>query len=152
MSPNRKICHKLGGFMNRVANILTGLSLAVLFVAVSAHAQNAGQKMLAKVPFEFTVGRTPFPAGQYEFVRTGAYIFQVRAADGRTRLAAASAPLQQNRVPEKSRLTFSAVNGRHVLVQIWDGNAYSGSEFPNRTPAVEVAKPATIPGNLTNNR
>ncbi len=68
--------------MNRIANLLTGLSLAVLFFSASAYAQNDGQKLIADVPFEFTVGRVALPPGHYAFVHTSSYIFQVIAANG----------------------------------------------------------------------
>lgn len=51
--------------MNRIINLLTGLSLAVLFFSASAYAQNDGQKLIANVPFEFNVGRVALPPGHY---------------------------------------------------------------------------------------
>ncbi len=138
--------------MKRIANLLTGLSLAVLFFSASAYAQNDGQKLIADVPFEFTVGRVALPPGHYAFVHTSSYIFQVIAANGHSWLTTTSAAIQENRLPEKSRLTFATVGGRHVLVQIWNGRVFSGSEFPNRHAAVEAAKTAAIPGQVSDRR
>jgi hypothetical protein len=41
--------------MNRVASILTGLSLAVLFFGASAHAQSE-QRISGNIPLDFTGG------------------------------------------------------------------------------------------------
>lgn len=132
--------------MKRIASILTGLSLAVLFFVASAHAQYEGQRMIANVPFEFTVGNISFPAGQYEFLRTGANIFQVQDADGRSLFTLASGSFQANGLHEKSMLRFATVDGRHVLVQIWNEGAAYGSEFQYGHTYVELAKHPTIDG------
>jgi len=126
--------------MNRFAKILTGFSLTVLFFAASAHAQASGPRLSANIPFDFNIGHVSFPAGQYDFVRTGTYLFEVRDSDGRTRLTAASAAIQENESPEKSTLKFAIVNGRHVLIQIWSGRTASGNEFRYGLNFVKLAK------------
>lgn len=127
--------------MNRIASILTGLSLAVLFFVGSAHAQSDGKRMTANIPFEFTVGSISLPAGQYEFLRTGAggNIVRVRGVDGRSQFARISAFVQGDGPPEKSMLKFATVDGRHVLVQIWNGRSVSGTEFSYEHTSVELA-------------
>ena len=133
--------------MNRIANVLTGFSLAILFFAASAHAQSSGS-MTANIPFEFSVGGVSFAPGQYEFLRAGTYLFQVRDADGRSRMTPASAPIQENKRPEQSRLTFATVDGRHVLIQIWSGRTASGNEFTHGQTSVKLAKSLTDNGTV----
>jgi hypothetical protein len=132
--------------MKRIASILTGLSLAVLFFVASAHAQYEGQKMIANIPFEFTVGSISFPAGQYEFMRTGAgaNIFRVRDADGNSLFIMASVPIRGNGLTEKSNLKFATVDGRHILIQIWNEPAAIGNEFHYGQTYTEFAKHTTI--------
>ena len=137
--------------MKRIASILTGLSLAVLFFVASAHAQFA-QRMTATIPFEFTVGSISLPAGKYEFIHTDDCLYQVRDADRRSVLTLASASLQLNALPEKSTLKFATVEGRHVLVQIWNGFASNGNEFRYVNTSVEFAKHSTIEGTVTSRR
>ena len=134
--------------MKRIASTLTELSLAVLFFVVSAHAES-GQRITAHIPFEFTVGSISLPAGQYEFIRTDNDIYQVRDADGRSLLAMASASIQANGLRERSTLKFATVDGRHVLVQIWNERADIGNEF--RHGHFYVEQP-TIPGALAGRR
>lgn len=134
--------------MKRIASILTGLSLAVLFFVASAHAQS-GQRMTANIPFDFTVGSISLPAGQYEFVNTGGEIVTVRGADRRSVFTLSSATIQASELPEKSMLKFATVDGRHVLVQIWNDLASNGNSFPYGHTSVELAKRATIDGSVT---
>ena len=82
--------------MKRIASILTGLSIAVLLFVASAHAQYDGQRMVANVPFEFTAGNISFPSGQYDFIRSGAGLYMVRDAGGRSMFIRATASIQPN--------------------------------------------------------
>jgi hypothetical protein len=136
--------------MKRIANTLTGLSLAVLFFVASAHAQSG--RITANIPFDFTVGSISLPAGQYEFVDTGANIVQVRGADRRTLFTLSSASIQASQISEKSTLKFAIVDGRHVLVQIWNELAGNGNEFLYGNTSVELAKHPTIDGTVTDRR
>ncbi len=113
--------------MNRVASIFTGFLLAVAFLVGSAHAQ-AGQKIAANVPFDFTVGSVSLPAGQYEFTRAEDGILVVRGADGHSFYTMANS-VQANERAEKSMLKFATVDGRHVLVQVWDERDDVGDEL-----------------------
>jgi hypothetical protein len=129
--------------MKRIASILTGLSLAVLFFGTSAHAQSE-RRMFGNIPFDFTVGSLSLPAGQYEFRAVGNDIIQIRDADGRSLLTLSSAPVEANRFPEKSALKFAVVNGHHVLIQIWNDLAGNGNEFPYGSASLEAATQRTI--------
>ncbi len=129
--------------MKRIATILTVLSLAVLSAAGLAQAQYAGQKLTANVPFDFTVGSLSFPAGQYDFTRSGEGLYLIREANGHAQMILAGAQVQQNGSPEKSNLKFEVVNGRHVLIQVWSEVAASGNDFPNGGPSVEFDKRTT---------
>ncbi len=115
--------------MNRITCMLAGSLLAVVSLGSFAHAQQDPQRLVAKVPFEFAIGSTSFPAGQYEFIRMGAYELLVRNADGRSRLSVASALFQDKRLSDRSQLKFATVDGHYVLVQIWNGRSSVGNEF-----------------------
>src|SRR5437879_9769005 len=61
----------LGGCMNhRNTRILTLLSLAVLWLANTAHAQYVPRIVKVNVPFDFTVSDKSFPSGEYSLVCT----------------------------------------------------------------------------------
>jgi hypothetical protein len=122
----------LEAFVNRIAKILTGLSLSLLFFVATANAESYGQGVTANIPFEFTVGRNVFPAGHYEFLRNGSNFVLVRGADGRSLVTLASASMDSSGPPwrtKKSMLKFTNVDGRHVLAAIWNEQAGHGNEF-----------------------
>ena len=126
--------------MNRITSILAGLSLAVLFCFTSAQAQSVEQKVTANIPFDFNIGSISLPAGQYEFLRNGSEVIQIRDANRHTLFAMSSGQAQPNDQPDTSILKFAIVDGRHVLVQIWNETAGVGDEFAYVHPRVEWAK------------
>ena len=132
--------------MKRIANILTGFTIAVMFSVASAQAQNDGTRMVANIPFEFTAGNTSLPAGQYEFVRTGDSIYLIRDENGRSFFVRAGAPIDGNHSSLTSSLKFVTINGQHVLSQIWSDRALIGNEFQYTQSSVEVAKQTGIHG------
>jgi len=138
--------------MNRIARILTGLSLAVLLFVAWAHAESDGPRMTANIPFEFTVGSISLPAGHYEFLRTGngGNVVRVRGVDGRSQFFLISSGIQGDGLPEKSMLKFATVDGRHVLVQIWTGRSDGGAEFSYEPTSVELAHSLTTHGTAAN--
>jgi hypothetical protein len=131
MSTELRNRSNLGEYMNRIGSILSALSLAILFFVGSAHAQSRGQRIIANVPFQFTVGNISLPAGQYEFRLTGGgeNVLQVRDGAGHSQFTLPSSPMQANRLHEESALKFTTVDGRHVLVQIWSELSDTGEEF-----------------------
>jgi hypothetical protein len=137
--------------MKRIASILTGLSLAVLFFGAPAHAQSE-QRMTANIPFDFTVGSSWLPAGQYEFRSVGKNMIQVWGADGRSVFALSSASVDSNGLSAKSTLKFAVVNGHHVLIQIWNDLAGDGSEFLYGNASGEAARQQTIEGTVAESR
>ena len=137
--------------MNRIANILTGLSLAVLFFGASPHAQSE-QRMSGNIPPAFTGGALSLLAGQYEFRGVGNNIIQLRDSHGRSVFALSSAPVEANGLPQKSTFKFAVVNGHHVLIQIGNDLAGNGNEFPSGNASLEAARQRTIEGTLADRR
>jgi hypothetical protein len=148
VAQHREIATTLEELMKRMTSILAGLLLSVLFGVASANAQSGRQTVTANIPFEFSVGNISFPAGQYKFVHTETYIYEVRNANGRTQVVAAGSSIEDSKLTKKSRLRFANVDGRHVLVQIWDGYAGTGNDFAYRQAPV-VAQHSNDKGNPT---
>jgi hypothetical protein len=138
--------------MKSIASILTGLSIAVLLFAASAHAQYDGLRMTANVPFDFTVGNVSLPAGQYEFVRTETNIYLVRGENGRSIYTVSTSPIQPNDLPAKSMLRFETVGDRHLLVQIWNDRAATGNEFQYPQNYGQIARQSAIHATVAGHR
>jgi hypothetical protein len=138
--------------MNRFASIATSLSTAVLLLAGAASAQFNDQKIAATIPFEFVVGKTMLPAGQYVFLRTGANLLLVRNAEGRNLTTVVTGSVEAPKAPKNSALRFETVNGSHVLVQVWNQHYAIGSELYHERSFVEEAKYSAIHGSNAGRR
>ena len=134
--------------MKRIASILTVISLAVLSSVGSAHAQSSRHKIVANIPFEFTAGGTVLPAGQYEFLQTGAVgnVIFIRGVYGNGLFTVITSGMEANESHEDSTLKFTTVDGSHVLTQIWDETAGVHYEIQPQHAYAELA------GRSTNDR
>jgi hypothetical protein len=133
--------------MNRIARIATSLTIAVLFLTVAASAQFNDQKTTADIPFEFSVGKTTLPAGQYVFLRTGANTLLIRDGQGRGLFTLVS---DTESVPEvassHSSLRFANVDGKRVLVELWSAQDGVGRELYRAHALLEEARYPALHG------
>jgi len=123
--------------------VLTILAAAVLLVA-SAHAQFAPMMLKASVPFEFSVGKKSYPAGDYLIQRTGPNTLSLRSAEGQFLAVIQTGPVQSLNQRASSVLRFRTVGGRHVLEQVWQSGTTLGYQLGvprQRTTAVATQQP-----------
>ena len=106
------------------------LFLSVLTVAGSAYAQSVAHR--ANVPFDFIVGGTSLPAGEYtiESINSTDKLLLIRSADGNGKAMTLSHSVISRRPTEKSELIFSQYGGEYFLAQIWTAGNDAGRELP----------------------
>ena len=110
------------------------LSLMVVLGVSSLHALTSG-KLVANIPFDFMIGNTALPAGEYT-VRQGpspavVFIQNKETYDGAMVLSFA---VQDRENLGLAKLVFERTGNDHVLSQVWSGNA-TGREV--RKPRME---------------
>ena len=135
--------------------VLTILATGVLWFAVAAQAQFAPMTLKASVPFEFSVGRESFPAGDYTIQRTGPYTLALRDADGKFLSVIQTSPVQLLNRHEGACIHFRTVGVRHVLEQVWQSGMTVGYQLyvprerrslvANRLPTAEHTAEAPSP-------
>jgi hypothetical protein len=130
--------------MNRIANFATTLTIAVLLFAGAAHAQYNDQKITASIPFDFIVGKSTLPAGQYVFLRTGINQLLVRDRDGHNFATVMTGAVNAEKAPANSKLKFETINGSHVLVQLWSEHNAVGSQLYHAREGFEQARYSAI--------
>lgn len=133
--------------MNRIATTLT-----FFFLVIAAHAQYNDQKVTATVPFDFVVGKSTLPAGEYVFLRTGANTLLVRSPQGRSFVTVVTGPVQASEVVSRPKLRFANIAGRHVLVQVWSENDLMGSELYRAHSLIREAMYPAIHGTVAGRR
>jgi hypothetical protein len=108
--------------------LLVTLSLAT--VLVSANAQSA-PKVVADVPFEFSVGFKTMPAGEYSvqtIVSAGDGLL-IRSADGKSSALRLSEATERAKDKSQARLVFHRYGDRYFLAQVWNGSNNIGRQL-----------------------
>ncbi len=106
--------------MRRYFNIpLTVLMLAGV-LAVSAQAQSSSQRVIASIPFTFSVGKTTLPAGRYTITvlnpTSDKKILQIRSLNGRSSAIVQTTGVIGN-ASDDAKLLFERDGDRYVFSQ-----------------------------------
>ncbi len=108
------------------------LTLLLMLGVTSAHALTMTEdKVVANIPFDFTVGQTTLPAGEYVVRR----IASPAALLVQNKETYEAASVLVNAVEDRSslgeaKLVFDRHGNEHFLSQVWSGNL-TGREIPN---------------------
>ena len=117
--------------------LATSLALSI---GASAHAQTTHLKVT--VPFEFTVGDTTLPAGEYDIQSTGPWGGKVLSLCNRKANASAyviSASYETAKNSKRSELVFNRYGQQYFLTEVWGANDL-GRRMPISSRRVELAK------------
>lgn len=104
------------------AYTMIALTVLVGSMAVAAHAQSNGRRLVANIPFQFNVGDKTLPAGEYTIAQTNPssdrVVLQIRTKDG-----SQSVLVQMNsvngRTAHASSLIFHRYSDKYFLGQVW---------------------------------
>ena len=113
----------------------------LLLMAACANAQTLN--VAANVPFDFVVGSTSLPAGEYSIQslptgNSGALVIRAQKAGGGM-IILANAAQSANASPD-SRLVFHRYRDSYFLSQIWTAGNSSGRELKLTRREKEMAK------------
>lgn len=117
----------LKGFTMLVLVVTLALTLAV----VSANGQSTANKVVASVPFEFSVGYKFLPAGDYSvqsIVSAGDGLL-IQSADGKISALRLSEATQKVKDKPTARLVFHRYGERYFLAEVWNGIDSSGRQL-----------------------
>ena len=118
--------------MKKLRYTLMMIAVVVILYANTAHAQTGSQqRVIAKIPFAFTAGKTTLPAGKYTFTivnpSSDRKVLQIRSVDGR-----ASAMILTNSVngilAENAKLVFERYDDRYYFTQAQMAGEATGFE------------------------
>jgi len=116
----------LKGFTMLVLVVTLALTLAV----VSANGQSTANRVVANVPFEFSVGYKTLPAGDYSvqsIVSCDGLLIQ--SADGKVSALRLSDTTRQIKDKPKARLVFHRYGERYFLAEVWNGVEKAGRQL-----------------------
>jgi hypothetical protein len=113
----------------------------LLLVAACANAQSVNVN--ANVPFDFTVGKSILPAGEYSIQSlasaTGT-VLAIRGEDSAKNMLASANTAETLNPSPNSRLVFHKYGDKYFLAQIWLQGERTGREFKISRREAEMAK------------
>lgn len=124
----------------QLLQIATTLSLC-LMLGVAASAQTT-KTVTVTIPFDFYVGKTALPAGDYTVYRTSANSgngFLLRAADGQAQVVFNAQEVQSDGTPEATKLEFRRYEDKYFLARFWAAGNNIGRELPRSGLERELA-------------
>ena len=106
--------------MKSILNIAIATMILVGVVALNTPAQTGAHKVVANIPFEFTVGKATLPAGRYTVAvmnpTSDRKILQIRQIDGRASAMVITTDVTGN-MSENAKLVFHRYGDRHYFAQ-----------------------------------
>ena len=117
-------------FLKGFTMLVLIVTLALATAAVSANAQPTANRVVANVPFEFSVGYKTLPAGDYSvqsIVSCDGLLIQ--SADGKVSALRLSDTTRQIKDKPKARLVFHRYGERYFLAEVWNDVEKAGRQL-----------------------
>ena len=118
-------------FLKGFTMLVLIVTLALATAVVSANGQSTASKVVANVPFEFSVGYKAMPSGTYSvqsIVSAGDGLL-IQSTDGKIsalRLSEATQPIKEK---SQARLIFHRYGERYFLAEVWNGIDNTGRQL-----------------------
>ena len=100
--------------------IVRTLATLCLIAALGSIGLMAQGPIQATIPFDFTIGKTSFTAGEY-VVRPNMSqsVLAIQSVDGRSAAMTLTNAVQASKMSPKARLIFNRYGDRYFLSQVW---------------------------------
>jgi len=107
--------------MKKYFSITFAVMMFLVVVTIKAEAVASGsQKMRARIPFAFNVGKTELPAGEYTVTvlnpNSDRKVLQIRSTDGKHSALIQTSELDTN-TAEQTKLVFNRYGNRYFFAQ-----------------------------------
>jgi hypothetical protein len=114
----------------------------VLFAAMAGSGLQAQVQLQANVPFEFRMGQSNFPAGDYEFRCSGHLLVVHQERGDRSTAMSLTLPVSRIKAPETGVVEFKRYGDTYFLAKIWSPNSPDGAARPKTPLEKELAQTA----------
>ena len=126
----------------------TMLALTVTLALATAAASNAqsSNRIVADIPFEFTVGGQSLPAGQYAVraANSQGNALIVQSDDAKSSAMRLTNPIRPNKTNEQARLVFHRYGERYFLAEVWSGSDGAGRQLLKSREERAIERESTL--------
>jgi hypothetical protein len=106
------------------------MALALATAAANANAQTSN-KVVADIPFEFSVGYKTMPAGKYAVraANNQGNALMIQSADGKLAAVRLSDETERSKDNSHARLVFHRYGQKYFLAEVWNGIDKAGRQL-----------------------
>jgi hypothetical protein len=108
---------------DKMKNLLVATALFVTFAGAILNAQST--RLYANIPFDFQMGKTPMPAGEYTFQRQSG-VLSIRSADGKHGLMTLTSPASRREITTQPLVQFQRYGDSYFLSGLWNADSRDG--------------------------
>ena len=123
-------------------NLLFATGLFVTFTGAILTAQST--RVTADIPFDFQMGKTWMPAGEYSFQRQSGML-TIRAADGKHTAMTLTSPASRD-LSDSPVVKFQHYGDTYFLSGLWDADSREGLAIPAGDKQRQLARSQQTPG------
>lgn len=113
--------------------LLKGFAMVMLIVALAlttavAAGKAQSMRVVANIPFEFSVGYKTLPAGEYSVrsITGNGNGLLIQSADGKISALRLSDETARNKEKTQARLVFHRYGEKYFLAEVWNGSDITG--------------------------
>lgn len=117
-------------FLKGFTMLMLVVVLALATAVISANAQSSN-KVVADVPFEFSVGYKTMPVGEYsvQIVASAGNALLIQNVDAKTSALRLSEATDRLKNSSQARLVFHRYGERYFLAEVWNGADITGRQL-----------------------
>ena len=124
--------------------LLPGMAILIAFLGISANAQSRNQQQLmVNIPFDFNVGDTALPAGEYTVSIVNPLasrsVLRLKSNDGHSSVLTQTTDII-GRSTDNAKLTFRHYGERYFLAQVWMASESNGLAAPSSSSEKSVQR------------
>ena len=117
--------------------VLTALTLVAWLMVPATQAQSIMLK--ADIPFNFVVGDTQLPPGEYHVKKLQPGVVQLQGKDTRSSAIVMTTGVQAGKTSDVGKLVFNRYGDNHFLSAIWEPSSITGRQLRKSRLEREVA-------------
>jgi hypothetical protein len=111
-----------------ITMLTTIVAVALAMAVVSANAQSS-RTVISNVPFEFVVGDSTLPAGEYRIARALGNALTIQKADANDSASRLTNEIRPRKDKQHARLVFHRYGERYFLAEVWSGADSMGRQL-----------------------
>jgi hypothetical protein len=125
---------------------MLALTVALAFATAAASNAQSSNRIVADIPFEFTVGGQSLPAGQYAVraANSQGNTLIVQSDDAKSSAMRLTNPIRPNKTNEQARLVFHRYGERYFLAEVWSGSDGAGRQLLKSREERAIERESTL--------